>query len=75
MYIVNYPLSIEVYPNPTTGLVNIELPGSGNWQITATDIAGRVVWNQEFNGYNGIVKHNFDGSKGLYFIKIFNTGA
>ena len=65
---------IKVYPNPTTGVVNIQLPASGNWLITATDIDGRVVWQHECNGCSGIVKHSFEGgSKGLYFVKIINT--
>ena len=64
---------ISIYPNPTSGAVNIQLPISGNWQITATDIEGRVVWEHECSGCSGIIKHNFEGSKGLYFVKIINT--
>ena len=64
---------IKVYPNPSTGIVNIQLPTNGNWLITATDIEGRVVWEHECSGCSGIIKHNFEGSKGLYFVKIINT--
>ena len=64
---------IKVFPNPTKGEVNIQLPIKGNWQITATDIEGRVVWQQECNGCNGIEKHFLVGAKGIYFIKIINT--
>ena len=59
--------------NPTKGEVNIQLPSTGNWQITATDIEGRVVWQQECKGCVGIVRHNLNSAKGLYFIKIINT--
>ena len=71
--IIHYQLSIDIYPNPTKGEVNIQLPMNGNWQITATDIEGRVVWEHECSGCSGIIKHNFEGSKGLYFVKIINT--
>ena len=64
---------ITVFPNPTQGIINVELPISGNWQITATDIEGRVVWEHECSGCSGIIKHNLNTSKGLYFIKIINT--
>ena len=70
MSIINYQLSI--FPNPAKGLVNIQLPTSGNWQITATDLEGRVVWHDECRGCTGI-KHTLNGSKGLYFIKVTNT--
>ncbi len=63
---------IKVYPNPTKGEINIALPITGNWQITITDIDGRVVWQDEFRGCVGIIKHNLSGSKSLYFIKIIN---
>ena len=68
---LNY--NINVFPNPTRGEVNIELPVSGKWQIIATDITGRIIWEQVCNGCEGVIKHNFDNSKGMYFIKIINT--
>jgi len=64
---------VKVFPNPTNGVINVQLPENGNWQITATDIVGRVVWQQECNGCNGIIKHNLNGVKGIYFIKIVNS--
>ena len=66
---------IVVYPNPSKGNVNIKLPVNGRWQITATDIAGRVVWQQACDGCNGLIKHEFKNSKGLYFIKVTNTNT
>ncbi len=63
---------IKVFPNPTSGMINIQLPGSGNWQITITDMEGRIVWQNECRGCNGTIKHNLSGSKSVYFIKIIN---
>ena len=71
--IVNYPLSIEIYPNPSKGEVNIQLPISAKWKVIATDLAGRVVWQEVCNGCQGVIKHTFFNSKGVYFIKITNT--
>jgi len=64
---------VKVFPNPTNGVINVQLPNNGNWQITATDITGKIVWEQECNGCTGVLKHSFNNAKGLYFIKIINT--
>ena len=64
---------IKEYPNPTQGIINVELPTNGNWQITATDLEGRVVWQQSCTGCEGTILHRLEGSKGMYFIKIINT--
>ena len=69
--IVNCQLSI--FPNPTQGIINVELPVSGNWHIIVTSTDGRIIWQQDCNGCSGIVKHKLEGANGLYFIKIINT--
>jgi hypothetical protein len=70
----NYQLStITVFPNPTKGEVNISLPENSKWQIEATDITGRIIWEQVCNSCEGIIKHELIGSKGLYFIKVTNV--
>ncbi len=61
---------VKVFPNPTRGDVNVQLPTAGNWQIIASDIAGRVVWKEE--GSTGTIKHTLKGSSGVYFIKVIN---
>jgi len=71
--IVGSDREITVYPNPTSGAINIQLPSKGNWQITATDLEGRIVWKQSCTGCEGIIQHKLEGSKGMYFIKIINT--
>lgn len=64
---------VMVYPNPTKGTVNIKLPENGKWQISATDMEGRIIWQEECRGCEGTIKHRLEGSKGLYLIKITNT--
>ncbi len=63
---------ILIYPNPTNGIVNIQLPQQGNWEISLFDITGKVLWNQECKGCNTTIKHVLNGAKGLYFIKIID---
>ena len=58
-----------VYPNPTQGLINLNL-GSGLWQVQVFDITGRKVIEQQCDG-----RSSFDfGSqqKGLYLLKAQN---
>ena len=69
---ININEYIKVYPNPTKGNINIELPTTGKWNISISDIEGRVLWQQKCNGCEGIIQHNLEGSKGMCFIKITN---
>ncbi len=62
-----------VYPNPTTGPLNIKLAESikNNTTLDVTDVTGRVVKQQQVN--KGVVNINLEVSKlpaGRYFIRI-----
>ncbi len=61
--------AVLLYPNPTRGSVNIQLPVGGNWQIAITDLSGRVVWQQHCTGCQGIVKPQLPQGKGVYLVK------
>ena len=61
--------ALKVYPNPTTGMVNLNL-GKGKWQVQVYDITGRKVMERQCEGQS-----NFDLSqqqKGLYLLKAQN---
>jgi len=64
-------VNIEVYPNPTTDFINVDLQSEiskGNAQIFSTN--GILVKSTELNsGNNRIDMTNF--SKGIYIVKIF----
>ncbi len=63
---------IDVYPNPTSNLVNVSVDIPGNYQLKIYDIKGETILREELSGQS--VK-SLDLSKlntGFYFINIFN---
>ena len=73
--IINYPLSIKVFPNPTNGIINVQLPENGDWKITATDLTGRIIWQEACKGCSNNLKYKLNSTKGLYFIKVINNNT
>ena len=71
----NGDLSLNVYPNPTTGNINIAINGTtANYNVSVEDMNGRVVaeYGQLIHG-NGV--YNLNLTKvvtGVYFIKLKN---
>lgn len=71
----NKDLSLNVYPNPTTGNINIAINGTtANYNVSVEDMNGRVVaeYGQLIHG-NGV--YNLNLTKvvtGVYFIKLKN---
>lgn len=71
----NGDLSLNVYPNPTTGSINIAINGTtANYNVSVEDMNGRVVaeYGQLIHG-NGV--YNLNLTKvvtGVYFIKLKN---
>ncbi len=64
--------SFTVYPNPSNGNLNIQLPQNGHWQITVTDQLGRISWNQSVTNKGNVINHQLNGSKGLLLVKATN---
>jgi arginine repressor len=70
-----HPSKINLYPNPTTGLFNVELPeGVQNAQYQVFDMKGKTVYRGEL--YQSLNVINLSGlSNGMYHISmIANTG-
>jgi len=65
---------INIYPNPTTGIVNINLTGFQNLSglnLQVTDISGRIIENSIINTEHSII--NLENQpNGVYFIKFQN---
>jgi photosystem II stability/assembly factor-like uncharacterized protein len=75
----NYaPLATNVYPNPSTGIINLVLPvAKKGLEITVTDVLGKVVYNQNVTtvttGEN--ISINLQGqAKGVYMLNILGNG-
>ena len=67
------PLSL--YPNPSTGLVNLSLnvETAGQLNIEIFDISGRLVFNEILNAAEGNLNRAIDLSgvdSGVYFVKV-----
>lgn len=63
----------KAYPNPTTGLLNLEFPGSFNQKISVsvTSIIGQVVYQRQFKHGQSSAQINLsDNPKGYYFLEI-----
>jgi len=72
---VLYNANVVLYPNPTTGIVNIRTLDevfNSNAVIFVADIRGRVVvrTNANFNGSSTAQFNTSDLTKGIYFVNI-----
>ncbi len=68
-------LNLNVFPNPTNGLVNVSLEGlsAKPLSLTISDMIGRTVQEQFFYGLSGSTDLNLDISNtpnGVYFIEV-----
>ena len=61
--------TFSVAPNPTTGIVNLNL-GKGTWQVQVYDIMGRKVMDRQCESRSSIDLGQ--QQKGLYFLKARN---
>jgi len=71
--IAGHSHEIRVYPNPTDGLINVEIPEEHtSAEITITDVTGRVVAQRSVTENKGeVVQFNLDNvAKGIYLIKV-----
>ena len=61
--------TLKVYPNPTTGVVNLNL-GKGSWQVQVFDITGRKVMELQCESRSSIDLSR--QQQGLYLLKAQN---
>lgn len=72
--------SVDVYPNPSTGVYNVdlELIESMNIEIRVTNVMGQVVSTRAIQGANGTVSSQVDLSTqaaGVYYLDILSDNA
>ena len=62
--------NINVYPNPATNVLNIELPNSTNYaSFELTEITGKVILHGQLNNSLNSIDIN-QYCKGIYFLKV-----
>ncbi|MBL7930282.1 MAG: T9SS type A sorting domain-containing protein [Bacteroidia bacterium] len=65
---------LSVYPNPTNGLLNIELNNASFKSVQVMDLTGKVVANA--NGNSKITEVNMNNlANGVYYVKIKTDNA
>ena len=65
------PKEIRFYPNPTTGMLQIESPNEGVYDVAVYDINGKLVFNDKINfSSSGVKRVNLDYlNAGIYSIQ------
>ncbi|MDX5348726.1 MAG: T9SS type A sorting domain-containing protein [Hymenobacteraceae bacterium] len=71
----NEERQIQVYPNPSSGIVNVSLKGFGSQkaELRIMNVIGNVVYKEALSEYDDLFTKTFDltgYAKGLYYIKI-----
>jgi len=66
---------LDVFPNPTLGKANLQFSSDSKEElfIRITDIAGKEIYNQTINDFNGRYMQGIDLTKesaGMYFIQV-----
>ncbi len=74
----NLNAGFDVYPNPTTGLLNINVRNNINndLNLILVSMNGSVVYSDKVNANGGSLSKQIDLSrfaKGIYFVRLFNT--
>ncbi len=68
--------TIKLYPNPTNGILNVNLPGNNGKEVTVriTNVIGAVIRTQKVNSASQF-KLDFSGfDNGVYFINVKGNG-
>jgi len=61
--------TVKIYPNPTTGLVTIDVSNYEKVDVEVIDVAGKTIFQKSFN--EKIINIDLSGfEKGVYYVKI-----
>lgn len=66
---------VNVFPNPTTGLVSINIAGQPIEQVVLLDILGKEVLTERYNSLKQVELDLSSLNKGLHLIKVKSTGS
>ena len=63
--------TLTIYPNPGPGLILMDLPAAGDYEVKVYALDGRTVLQQQFTSAGGARSINLTGvSDGCYFIRV-----
>ena len=62
---------LNIYPNPSNGIVNIDLDENGEFSIEVTDILGKTISRETIKSNTILNLNNLD--KGVYFVTVSNN--
>ncbi len=64
--------NVKIYPNPTTGSVNLALAQGGNYQIEVVNMIGQVVYSEtvSINGNETLNRDFSELNKGIYLVNV-----
>ena len=63
--------NIQIYPNPSNGVFNIENPDKEDYLFELINIEGKVIYKEQINASENIKQIDISNySKGMYYIKI-----
>ena len=68
-----FETEINIYPNPTNDVIQIELPTFDSYQITVMDMTGRIVYNIRNLNSDTYKLDAKNWSSGMYNINITNS--
>jgi hypothetical protein len=64
---------LKLFPNPSTGNFNIQIPQNAmpqQWNVMIYDMAGKEIQNLQYPGNTSFITVNEKLPQGMYFIKI-----
>ncbi len=71
---VSNNLKLNVYPNPTKGDVEIELPGKEMFELKLYDVTGKIIFSDQINSNKNLYNLNINHlSRGSYHILLQST--
>ena len=65
-------LKVEMYPNPSKGLFNLDVISNRSYSLEITDNMGNLVYRIENLNQVSVTINNADLTPGLYFVKLNN---
>ncbi len=66
----NSSASVNVFPNPTTDILNIQFSSTSNLTISVTDVLGKQVFAERISSQKNIQLNTSDWSNGVYFLTV-----